>query len=73
MPFAILQGVDLPVDLPGHLMYKVSILTVGIYKKLPFAILQGVDLPVDLPLDLQGISSHSRNLYEIPIYHFTGG
>ena len=33
--------------------------------KLPFAIVQGVDLPVDVPLDLPGISSHSRNLYEI--------
>ena len=39
---------------------------------MPFAILQGVDLPVDLPLDLQGISSHSRNLYEIAICHFMG-
>ena len=34
---------------------KVSVLTVGICKKLPFAILQGVDLPVDWPLDVQGI------------------
>ena len=55
------------------LTYKVSILTVGIYEKLPFAIVQGVDLPVDWPLDVQGIHSHSRNLYEIAICHFMGG
>ena len=52
---------------------KVSVLTIGICKKLPFAILQGVDLPVDWPLDVQGIHSHSRNLYEIAICHFMGG
>ena len=34
------------------LTYKVSILTVGICKKLPFAILQGVDILVDQPLDV---------------------
>ena len=83
MPFAILQGVDLPVDLPIcqasvlivgilKLSCQASVLTVGICKKLPFAILQGVDLPVDLPLDLPGISSQSRNLYEIAICHFMG-
>ena len=49
LPFAILQGVDLPVDVPLDLPGISS--KVGICKKLPFAILQGVDLPVDLPLD----------------------
>ena len=56
-----------------HLICQVLVLTVGIIEKLPFAILQGLDLPVDLPLDLPGISSHSRNLYEIAILHFMGG
>ena len=51
---------------------QVLVLTVGIYEKLPFAIVQGVDLPVDWPLDVQGIHSHSRNLYEIAICHFMG-
>ena len=53
-------------------MPKVSVLTVGICKKLPFAILQGIHLLVDWPLDLPGISSQSRNLYEIAICHFMG-
>ena len=51
---------------------QVSVLTVGIYRKLPFAILWGVDLPVDLPLDLPDISSHSRNLLENAICYFMG-
>ena len=34
--------------------------------KLPFS-----GVVVDLPLDLPGISSHSRNLSEIAICHFT--
>ena len=63
MPFAILQGVDLPVDVPLDLPGISS--KVGICKKLPFAILQGVHLLVDLLLVLPGISSHSRNQLEI--------
>ena len=54
-------------------MPKVSVLTVGIYEKLPFAILQAIHLLVDWPLDLPGMSSQSRNLYEIAICHFMGG
>ena len=65
LPFAILQGVDVPVDQPLDLPDISS--KVGICKKLPFAILQGVHLLVDLLLVLPGISSHSRNLLEIAI------
>ena len=43
LPFAILWGVDLPVDC--HMICQVSDPTVGICKKLPFVILWGVDLP----------------------------
>ena len=58
LPVATLWWVDLPK--------LVSLLAMR-------CLYQGVDLPVDLPLDLQGISSHSRNLAEIAICHFMWG
>ena len=51
-----------------HLLCLISVLTVGIYKKLPFAILWGVDLPVDLPQLWVGIYQ-----YESQIAIFFGG